>query len=146
MPNANTRRLGEALLVIAIIAVLGWVWLQGTEQHAKTAHEAQAKQQMYGIAKALRAYQFDTGSYPEVVNNQVFCEPFRMYQGQLCLYQLIGDYISLESLQLSNVVYIYTTNREYVILAADIPVSADTPMANQCTIGEMNFWCLTLPR
>jgi len=146
MPKANARRLGETLLILAIIAVLGGVWLQGTERYTAQAHELQAQQQMYSIAKALRAYHFEHGSYPSVVNNQRFCEPFRMYQGQLCLYQLIGNYITLESLNFSNVVYIYTITPEHVILAVDIPVEQDTPMSNQCTIGEVQFWCLTLPR
>lgn len=146
MLEANIRRLGETLLVLAIAAILGGVWLQGTERYTQTAQEAQAQQQMYGIAKALRAYHFDFGEYPPVVHNQAFCEPFRMYQGQLCLHELVGDYISFDSIAFTEVVYIYSDTRDHVILAADIPVQSDTPITNQCTIGELEFWCLTLPK
>ncbi|MFW0871220.1 MAG: hypothetical protein ACKKL4_02080 [Patescibacteria group bacterium] len=146
MPKQQTRRIGESLLIVLIIIVLVGVWIKGIDQYSAQAHEAQAQQQMYTLAKALRVYYINNDSYPAVVNNMPFCEPFRMYKGQLCLYQLIDDYISIENIRFSGVRYIYAPTRDNVILAADILATEDTSMGNRCTVGNVTFWCLILPR
>lgn len=146
MHSAQIRRLGETLLIVAIVGILGGVWLFKSEEYVSTAQEAQAQQQIYSIGQALRAYRFENGEYPPVVHNLRFCEPFRMYQGQLCLWQLLDSYITIENISFGKVTYIYAPSGEAVVLAADIPVGEETPPANRCKIGEILFWCVTLPK
>lgn len=142
----KARRLGETVLVGAVAVILMVVWIRGVDGTQNEASVAAQKAEVVTIAKAIQAYGVEHGSYPAVANGLPFCQPFNIYNGELCLGVLIGEYIEVEEINLVESDLVYMNEDSHVVIAADIPVNQGVATSNRCNISGIEFWCVRLYR
>lgn len=142
----KARRLGETILICCVVVILTGVWARGTTDTKVRAFDTAKKTEVVAIAKAAQAYNLDAGDYPEVSLGLPYCKPFNVYDGDLCLGELVGKYLEAEHISLTESDYVYMDRGSHVLIAANVTVSSNTSDNNRCDISGVEFWCVKLYR